>query len=60
MNSDKITTILGAIGAAAMGAQPVMNTIQPGTSLHQGDYVQLILAAVMAAWGFYTNRPQKA
>ena len=54
MNGDKITTVLGASMAALTAAQPVVNAVQG--SLHQQDYVQLIMAVVMAVFGFFTNK----
>jgi len=57
MNSDKITTTLGAIGAAVAAAQPVVNATQG--SLHQEDYIQLVMAVIMAVFGFFTNKQAK-
>jgi len=54
INKDTATTILGGVGAVVTAVEPVMNATQ-GT-LHQGDYVQLVMAAVMALFGWFTNR----
>ena len=54
MNKDMATTILGGIGAAVTAAEPVLNA-SSGT-MHQGDYVQLAMAVVMALFGWFTNR----
>lgn len=59
MNADKITTIVGAVGAAATAAQPVLTAVQPGSSLHSQDYFQLVAATVFAVLGFFTNRKGK-
>lgn len=56
MSADKITTIVGAIGAAATAAQPVLTAVQPGAALHSQDYFQLVTALVFAVMGFFTNR----
>ena len=54
MDKDKVTTVLGAVGAAVTAAQPVMNGV--AGSLHTQDYFQLAFAVVMAVFGFYTNK----
>lgn len=57
MNTDKITTIIGAVTAAGVAAGPVLNTVQG--SLHAQDYFALFSAVCMAVWGFFTNRQPK-
>lgn len=57
MNSDKITTVVGAIGAAAVGATPVLNAVQG--SMHQQDYLSLLGAIAMAVLGYFTNKTKK-
>lgn len=60
MTGDKITTIVGAVGAAVTAAQPVLNGVQQG-ALQQNDYLQLLMAVVFAVLGFFTNKePKKA
>lgn len=54
MDKDKVTTVLGAVGAAVTAAQPVMNGV--AGSLHTQDYFQLVFAVIMAVFGFYTNK----
>ncbi|HBG07667.1 MAG: hypothetical protein A2075_09085 [Geobacteraceae bacterium GWC2_58_44] len=56
MNADRITTIIGSIGAAATAVQPVLTAIQPGAVLHLQDYLQLLTAGVFAILGFFSNR----
>lgn len=51
---DIATTILGGVMAAGMAAQPVLNGVSG--SLHQADYMQLIMAVAMGIFGFFTNR----
>ena len=55
MNADKISTIVGAVAAAATAAGPVINVAGTG-SLHQSDYFGLVTAVMMAVWGFFTNK----
>ena len=57
MNGDKITTIIGAVGAAAVAAQPITNAVGQG-SLHQQDYIQLFIAVLTAVFGFFTNKKE--
>ena len=54
MDKDKVTTVLGAIGAAVTAAQPVMNGVSG--ALHVQDYFQMAFAVIMAVFGFYTNK----
>jgi hypothetical protein len=54
MKSDKITSIVGAVGAAATAAQPVLHGVEG--SLHSGDYFQLVSAVLFAVLGFFTNK----
>ncbi len=55
MDKDKLTTILGGVGAAVTAAQPVINGVTTG-SLHQQDYFQLVFAVIMGVFGFFTNK----
>jgi len=57
MNKDTLTTVLGGTMAALTAAQPVINAAQG--SLHQQDYVSLLMAVVMAVFGFFTNKQPK-
>lgn len=57
MNSDKITTIVGAVGAAAMAAQPALNGVQG--SLHAQDYASLLSAVLFGILGFFSNRQKQ-
>lgn len=56
MSKDKLTTLLGALVGAATAAQPVVDSLAPGGSLHGADYVKLAMAVVFTAWGFFTNK----
>lgn len=56
LNADKITTIVGAVGAAATAAQPVLATLQPEASLHGQHYLQILTAGAFAVLGFFSNR----
>ena len=58
MSTDKITTIVGGIGAAAAAAQPVLNGVQG--VMHQQDYFQLFAAVCMAVFSFFTNKAKAA
>lgn len=55
MDKDRLTTIVGAVGAAAMAAGPVISGAT-NQSLHTGDYTQLVAAVFMAILGFFTNK----
>ncbi|NTU49476.1 MAG: hypothetical protein HGA87_01025 [Desulfobulbaceae bacterium] len=55
MNGDKITTILGGIGSVVIAAEPITRAVGEG-SLHQDDYVKLVIAVLTAIFGFFTNR----
>lgn len=55
MDKDKLTTLIGGIGAAVTAAQPVINGVSTG-SLHQGDWFQLAMAVVFGVLGFFTNK----
>lgn len=54
MNSDRVTTIVGAIGAAAIGAEPVAKAISGefGTK----ELVMLIVGALFGVQGYFTNK----
>ena len=56
VNSDTITTAAGAGLAALTAAQPVMNMIGEGASLHGGDWLKLGMAVLMALHGYFTNK----
>lgn len=51
---DIATTVLGGILAAGTAAQPILNATEG--SLHQADYMHLVMAAVMALFGYFTNK----
>ena len=52
---DTVTTVIGGLGAAITAAQPIMDSVGSG-SLHQGDYVQLLAAVLVAVFGYFTNK----
>lgn len=54
---DTATTVLGGIGAVVTAVEPVLNA-SSGT-MHQGDYIQLAMAAIMALFGWFTNKKEK-
>lgn len=53
-DKDLLTTVIGAVGAVATAAQPIVNASQ-GT-FHQGDWIQLAMAAIFGLLGFFTNK----
>lgn len=53
VNPDKLTTILGAIGAALVAVSR-----DPAMQGHH-DWTTAALVAVVAAFGFFTNRAKK-
>lgn len=55
MNKDQLTTLLGALGAAATAAQPVINAAE-SASLHSNDYLQLGTAVLFGLLGWATNK----
>jgi len=55
INHDKMTTVLGAVGAAVNAAEPVMSGINTGV-LHQGDWFRLSMSVLMALYGYSTNK----
>lgn len=57
-DKDLLTTIAGGMLAIGTAIQPIANSIQPGTSLHTQDYVQLIMAVVFAILGWATNKKE--
>lgn len=57
MNADKVTTIVGAIGAASMAAQPVLNGVQG--SLKTGDWLSLLTAIAIAVVSWFTGKTPK-
>ena len=54
IGKDVITTALGAVMAAGMSAQPIINA-SSGT-FHQADWIQLAVAIATAVFGFFTNK----
>lgn len=56
IGKDTVTTVLGAVGAGIVAAEPVLNGFE-GT-MHQADYLKLALAVVMAVFGWFTNRKE--
>lgn len=55
MNKDKVTTILGAVGAVAMAMNPVLGGVATGV-LHSGDWFQIASAGIFALFGYFTNK----
>lgn len=58
MNGNTLTNIAGALGAAAMSAQPILNGVSG--SLHQQDYFSLFGAVSLAIIGFFTHKAPSA
>ena len=56
INHDKVTTVLGAVGAVITATDPIMSGVAAGGVLHSGDWMQLIMAALMALYGYSTNK----
>ena len=54
MKADKITTIVGAVGAGVVAAEPILNSV--AGSLHSSDYFNVIGAALIAIFGYFTNK----
>lgn len=54
MNTDKLTTILGAIAAALIAAKPVLDG--SGYHLDEKTVMECSLAAIVAVYGFLTNK----
>jgi len=55
-DKDKLTTILGAVGAVVTAAEPVVSA-SSGT-MHQGDWLQLAMAVVFGLLGWATNKKE--
>ena len=55
-DTDVITTVMGVAGSIAMAAGPVLQQVQPGSSMHPQDWTQLGAAVFMALLGFFTNK----
>lgn len=55
MNSDRMTTAIGALMAAGTAATPILTTVQGG-SLKQGDWLQLAMAVMISVFGYFTNK----
>ena len=58
-DTDLITTVVGGLGAAVTAVTPVMTMIQPGTAMHAQDWTQLVFAALMGIFSFFTNKKAK-
>ena len=58
-DTDILTTVVGVVGAATMAASPVLNSVQPGSSMHPQDWTQLAAAVLFAVLGFFTNKKPK-
>ncbi len=54
-DKDKLTTIIGGVGAAVTAAQPVLNGVTTG-ALHSQDWIQLAMSMVFGLLGFFTNK----
>jgi hypothetical protein len=57
MNINTITNAVGVIGAVALSTQPVLNAVQG--SLHQGDWIALIMAVVTAISNYFIGKEAK-
>ena len=55
-DTDKLTTILGYAGAVVTAANPVLNAVTPGASMHVQDWTQLLFAVLFALLGKFTNK----
>lgn len=55
LNKDKVTTILGVVGAGIMAAQPILTGVQT-QSLHSNDWLQLGTAVAFSLLGYFTNK----
>ena len=56
---DILTTVAGAVGAAAMAAQPVLQAAQGG-SLHRDQWFQLASAIMLGVIGWFTGKSTPA
>lgn len=54
MNTDKLTTIIGAIMAAAVAVKPITTAVSG--PLQTSDYIHIILAVALALQGYFTNK----
>lgn len=59
-DTDVMTTVVGAIGAVATAAGPVLNGVQPGTSMHPQDWTQLVAAVFIGLLGWFSNKKGEA
>lgn len=59
MNTDKLTTILGAAVGTMQAASVAAGQMAPGTSLHTQDYISLAMAVLFSIVGFFTNKTAK-
>ena len=55
-NTDRLTTVLGGVIGASQAAQVAVNQMAPGSSLHQQDYISLVMAVAFSLHGFCTNK----
>jgi len=55
VNHDKVTTVLGAVGAVITATDPVMAGVSTGV-LHSGDWMKLAMAGMIALYGYSTNK----
>lgn len=54
MNNDTLTTIVGVTGAVVNAVTPITNAVQG--SLHQQDYISIVISALMAVFAYFTNK----
>ena len=57
LNTDTVTTGIGLVLAAGTAAQPVLAGV--AGSMHQGDWIQLVIAIGLAIQGYFTNKKSK-
>ena len=57
-DTDVLTTVIGGVGAAVTAAQPVLTAVQPGSSMHTQDWLQLAMAVIFGIFGFFTNKKE--
>ena len=55
-DADLAATIVGGLGAVITATSPIINAMQPGSSLHVQDWMQLAMAAVFGIFGWVTNK----
>ena len=59
-DTDLLTTVAGGLAAVATAAGPVLNQVQPGSSMHANDWTQLAAAVLIGLLGWFTNKGSKA